>query len=448
MDRPQVHHILHRHKKITVLDIVFFYYVLFLGDCSMFINNMDFRHNIIGAIIYFTALVILYNHTPKPKFTKKLYISIGIVILWMIIHIPLDGGLNYLACYTLICHIATAFFIVRCFKANILQRFVNVIYILSAISLVCWSIEEIIGVDAMLSLAPFQSVNGDNCGSYIFFHVIQERGEDLAYGFVRNSGFTWEPGRFASLIVIAFTCNIIRYKGRMAIWSKHNIVFLLALITTFSTTGYVAIMVVLSINLIFSPKLALWKKIVFGGMFAVVAVFVMGLSFMSEKISSRANVETYISEDDRILDAIEDEDGQFTVDRFEGMTLDGLNFIDAPWFGYGLDSDNSYVRRNISEKIVTSNGIVKPFAMYGALLAIPFFIFFFLGTKRLSQAYGFKLHMLLFIAIMTVSISYGWMDNPLMLAFALYSVFRCRAKKYIRKHVKTASNINNNRLLQ
>ena len=420
--------------KIHLLEVVFFYYVLFLGGATPLINNLDIRSNPLGAVIYFAALGVLISRAPKPLVSRKLVYVLIVLSVWFAIHFFLDGSFKYLQYGILGLNIITGYFIIRVYRASIVKRIVKTVYVLSIIALGMWLVELWVGIDVMQSLAPFANTWGEGGGSFLVFNVQpHDYKGTFVSSIIRNSGFAWEPGRFASIIVIAFTCNIIWRRGQFKLLSKYNIVFLLALITTFSTTGYVAMLTVFAINLISSPRISVIKKTVLGLTFVLIAVFTARLSFVSEKILDKADSESFFTQNEQIISRIDSDDEQFTVDRFEGLGLDLLNFKEALVFGYGLDPHNSYVGRDISEKLVTSNGIVKPFAMYGFPLAITFFLFFFLGTKRLSQAYSYKMYALLFIAIMIVSISYNWIDSPLMLAITLYGVLSCRCSTKLLK---------------
>ena len=422
-------------RRISILDVLFFYYVLFIGGATPLINNLDIRSNPLGVVIYFAALAILILHTRRPLVRRRFVYVAVVFSAWCAIHFFLDSPFKYLQYGIFFLHIITGYFIARVYRETIVKRIVKTVYVLSVVALFMWIVELCVGIDVMQFLAPFENSWGDGGGSFLVFNVQPSDYKGTFMGsFVRNPGFAWEPGRFASLIVIAFACNTIWSRGKSVLLSKYNIVFLLALITTFSTTGYVAILVVFAINLIFSSRINIVKRAVLCLSLVAIAVFTARLPFVSEKILDKSDEDSYFTENEQLIGMIDTSDEMSTVDRFEGLMLDALNFIEDPVFGYGLDSRSSYVGRTVSENIVTSNGLVKPFAMYGFPLAIALFIFFFLGTKRMSQAYGHNVNALLFIAVMVVSISYGWLDSPLMLAIVHYGVFSRKSKKKSSKN--------------
>ena len=57
-------------------------------------------------------------------------------------------------------------------------------------------------------------------------------------GAYRNCGFTWEPGGFACFLILAIIINLASNKFKIR--NKSLMILILSLITTFSTTGYMA----------------------------------------------------------------------------------------------------------------------------------------------------------------------------------------------------------------
>jgi hypothetical protein len=58
----------------------------------------------------------------------------------------------------------------------------------------------------------------------------------------RNSGFSWEPGAFGCFLIIALMLNLFLNKFK---FDKKSYLFILAIITTISTTDYLALMILL-----------------------------------------------------------------------------------------------------------------------------------------------------------------------------------------------------------
>ena len=427
---------------VSVLDVIFFYYVLLIGSATPLLTNLDVRVNPVGVAMYFTALLSLISFTKLPLLNNGVKIVLSVVLGWFAVHYYIDPDFKYLQHGIYFIHIVTGYFIVRVYGNTILLRFERCVTLLAIISLLMWVVELHEGIPFMQSHAPFKNT-WENGGSYLIFNIqpVDYIGA-YAGSIIRNSGFAWEPGRFASILVLAYACNVIRMHGKINYFSKRRIIFVCALVTTFSTTGLIALLLVMALNIVFSKEVKPSSKIVLAVVFRIAIAGILKLPYMSEKISTRADESTYMSNDEERLALIEEGDEQFTVDRFEGLMLDGLNLAQTPWVGYGLNAENSYVQQEISQNLVTSNDIVKPMAMFGVPLTLLFFIVCFLGLKRLTREYGYNFGPLLFITLMTISVSYRWMDTPIMFALAYYSVFSYEHDD--REHI----HIHRNRLLQ
>ena len=143
---------------------------------------------------------------------------------------------------------------------------------------------------------------------------------------------------------------------------------------------------------------------------------------MSEKINDDADTESFSTEVASYV-YFEKEGSSYTTRRFEGIALDFINFKDKPILGYGILRENSYIYNNISPAIITSNGITKPFAMFGIILGVLLFAIMYKSTVKLSNEFLFAPSYLLFIVIILGSVSYIFDSTPIMRAIQLYALY-------------------------
>lgn len=136
-------------------------------------------------------------------------------------------------------------FIVYLIAASSINEFedvyVKTIYIIAIISLPFWAISNYLpgGYD-LLSIFPEFYINGigmdeisnTNPGYSIGFYYVAKS--------IRNSGPFWEPGMYVVFLVLAYSIHLLKHREP---FDKISIVLLLAIITTFSTTGYCAIFI-------------------------------------------------------------------------------------------------------------------------------------------------------------------------------------------------------------
>ena len=114
---------------------------------------------------------------------------------------------------------------------------------------------------------------------FIIFTI--NRGELSPDEFIRNSGPFWEPGAFSGFLIVALIFNLLI---EQKIKTKKNILFILAIITTFSTTGYIA-MFLLLIGFILIGRKVSTKLFATASLTAIFIFSFFNLYFLSSKIA-------------------------------------------------------------------------------------------------------------------------------------------------------------------
>ncbi len=342
---------------------------------------------------------------------------------WFLLHLFfIDSVTNIILYSQYILHIFTGIIIIKTYGKDLGVYFEKSMVLLSAISIIGWLIELMGGSNILLKIPfVFDNTLGNGDYSILFYTLASNIG-----GIMRNSGCAWEPGLFSVMLCIAIIFNISNKKGIKL--DKRLLILLSALITTFSTTGYVVAMVILACHYIFSSRIKTPHKIIYICIIGVTFYFINNLPFMADKINSRINIDNF-SINDGALEWHEKEGNLFTVDRFEGLYLDYLNFLEAPVIGYGLQREDSYVYNNISSNIITSNGIMKQFAQLGLFLSIMLLILTYKSCIKFNSIYHFDAPWILFIVIIIGSISYMFDSTPIMRAIELYALYN--TKKFV-----------------
>ena len=314
------------------------------------------------------------------------------------------------------------------YKEKIIDYYESIAYSFALIGLFMWMINNIISSDVMASLAPFNSSSNNAASvssrSFIFYVTGSWKGAQFIELY-RNQGYCWEAGRFASLTTLGLLCYIIKNNGIPKISDKHFWVYILTIFSSFSTTGYVTAFLILSVTIVLGKSFSFFYRLLVCGLLVVGFVYSQNTDFLGEKIGQQLDTSSFMSQGAVYYS----ESGVQTVERFEGLFLDWLNFLDAPYFGYGLTDKWSYTQRHINKELITSNGLTKPFAQYGVFLAFLFFVYLLKGTKDLLKSHNFFNKYLLFITLISISISYDFNKTPLVLAFALYGIIN-KNKQY------------------
>lgn len=408
--------------------LVFLFFVLVFGRGSSLVVNFDPRINLIGFLLYMICLIYLLG---KPNI-NRIKRSKGVVsttfwivlAVWLLAHLfILDKGFPIMPYSFFILHIFAGILLLKKYHKNIVVYYEKAMVFLAYVSLIGWGIESL-GGSSLLLKSPILLENSAGVSDYSLIlytlSVDPMRSQELYGGIFRNSGCAWEPGLFSVMLCIAILFNI--FQNKKVIFSKRLIVLLIALITTFSTTGYVMTIVIFAGYYLFGRKINPVQRIIYLSIIVMGTLYIYNLPFISEKIDRNADTQSFSTEEASYV-WYEKEGRAYTTGRFEGIVLDYMNFKNKPILGYGIMRENSYIYRKISPVIITSNGIMKPFAMFGIVLGFILLVITYKSTVKLSNEYLFAPPYLLFIVIILGSVSYMFDSTPIMRAIQLYSLY-------------------------
>lgn len=399
-----------------------FYYILRFGSGSFLVAIVNPAQNPIGFLLYLfigSCLLIKSRYYFRKIFKNIIF---WLAIVWVLIQKIIAPSFAPFDHFLFISDILLGLSMAYLYKESIVFYYEKILVFLSGLSLIFWLILLVLGPNVFPHLLKGVAF-GEDCWSILFFTVNNVSSSDLYYSLARNPGFAWEPGLFATMIVIAIVFNILLNNGKINIRNRSFFILLLALLTTFSTTGYVAMLLILILNYINGTSLSIFKRIVVTSLLVIGSIYVYNLPFISGKLEAQSKTENYKTSGN--LEYWESTGQALTVQRFEGIQLDLLNLYDKPLFGYGVARSNSFIARNISYCLITSNGLVKPFAMFGIFFALPIFIFFYISSKKLSKAFQYSNFRLLFISILILSISYDLFQVIIIHALQFY-YFTCK----------------------
>jgi hypothetical protein len=298
-----------------------------------------------------------------------------------------------------ICLLGEAFF----------SRFIRFVYIFAVISL-CFYIPCILikGLVPILNdlaahlKAPFLRPEDDlyaSSSSLIIFNLNQ-----IELG--RNSGFYWEPGTHGGFLILAIFLNL--FYRRDSWKSKYNLVFFLCILTTLSTTTYLALffLALFYLSNYFAKRPAL---IVFllAGMIGLFMASYSKLDFLNKKI------EKQIAYSNK---------GVPGESRFNSFIADMKLMRGHEVIGTGRNIEMKFGKNfyNLNHRLIhRNNGVGVLLSTYG----IPFFLLFFFFTWRTFYAVlQTKTNAWMAISLLIViGFSEDYFFKSFFIALALYS---------------------------
>lgn len=355
-------------------------------------------------------------------FTRRMSIDrflIGYALLFFFIQIgqaflfSFFSPLTFLGLYV---RLLFAYFTVRLVGRKFSDYYINIIYFFAIVSFLFYLPSMIFPDFANFFLdhisphleSPF--VDPDNFYYRGPQHIIifNFNAIDVAkfYSIGRNSGPFWEPGAFGGFLLVALLFNIIKTKK---LNNKKNIIFILAIVSTFSTASYFVLFVLMIFYFFMNKKLR--YKIVFIPLIITSAIFAYNeLDFLKLKFERSLELSRNVGQTYGVRT------------RFSSAMLDWDSLKKSPIFGMGRrietrfsGIDDPYLRHR-------NNGISYLLVVYGPVIFIFYFFLVFKSFKYLCARFYFnpKFAYYSLIIILLMGFSESYFLRPFFYALTFY----------------------------
>lgn len=360
-----------------------------------------------SLLITFWAFVHL-----RIKINVKISWLFSCVVFWTTLLFIKYGYLHTSSIVGLVIKLLYAYLLLLIIKNDFLKCYVNSLYYLALLSIPLFFIGLIFPdvykslYSALHSINLLDSDRVDGFSLWVYnIHLT---------GLTRNCGFMWEPGAYACVLNFGIFFNFILNKIEI---NKKTIVFIVALVTTFSTTGYIAIIPTL---LFASYNSRVKQKIFYVTIFLTVCVIFLNTPFIKGKITRQYRYNF-------IEGKLQEHVG--VPDRFLSLRYDLQQFSKNIFVGTGPGSQTRFENFSIyaGSTVGISDFIVK-FGLYGT-----FFLFLnlFISGKQLiiteNKLKGWWFFALLFLVN---SSSEVFIDPPIALCIQLYHLKDPLLRKY------------------
>lgn len=425
---------------LNKIHLIYDYFVVFLiifyaGKATVFVQAIESWQPIIGLLVPVAAFTG-YGFLKNVHFNQRFWLlMIGYTLYFIASTIkfkelhPRFFMINII--YVTIAYVAIAGLRNRFFKV-----YEDILYVLSIIGIIFWLFLNIAPSTFTELLRNFEFSAQNQPDGNIDYNTIIYTVNDynvipqyiLNFGGInifRNSGFAWEPGAFAVYINIAIFANLIRNKFRL-VNKLRLIVFVVALATTFSTTGYT--MLVLLIMFYFYNQ-DFKKIIVFTPVILIIVFYLFTLPFMAEKIANTTEFNTK----ELVYNSLK-HNAKYQPQRFESLQIDFIDFLNNPLIGFGGHQEARWTEQ-LGAQISTVSGIGKILAQYGLVGTLFFFISLWKSSKRIISTFNIKGVIFPMLFILLISISYG-LFIALYMCIWLYYLPNLKKSEVVKQYYK------------
>lgn len=351
--------------------------LVFLVIALSGIPPISWKAPIILPILLIYLLFLFYNQGLKlDKFFLKVLLFLSLLT---IIHVVEFRKFSFITTSSLFIRFTVPYLAYKIVgRKQFITKYVNILYYYSIISFFFVIPSTISPTFHKMVYAIASTVKLDYINSipqHFILYTVEARG---TYGLIQNAGPFWEHGAFAGYLIIALIFNVFFFGNPLK--EKRNIIFILAIITTLSTAGYLLLFVFIlgyfylnSIN-----KRRFYWLLILPFLFYLFWNAYEKIDFLGQKIETQIRV----------------------AESKRGLGIGGGRFISAftdledikeyPLFGKGRISEvrfTGYYLDTNSKMFHRTNGITDFIVKYGILFSIFYFYYYYKGFKLLLEKY-------------------------------------------------------------
>lgn len=378
----------------------------------------------------FTYALYIYFKRFNRSDKVFLYLTLGYIALTSL-YFAKFGWINYTSSIRFYIKLAYAYLVIKSVDSEFFIIYEKIFYYLCLISLVFYPLQLLL-FDQLKSLFSIfentlpnwdytQTTDGGTgyATNAIFFNLHDD-------AVVRNSGYAWEPKGFATLIIVAMISHLTR--NGMRLTTKAMVVYVLALLTTLSTAGYVIFFAAVLLFYAFNTN----KQYILAAVPVVVVLIpiVAQLDFVTEKIINEFETRNDSKDIIQYYKKENFEKGTvISLGRFPSFILDMEDLAREPLLGFGMQDKERTEGKNAYFARV--NGLSDLIARWGILGSILYSIILFKGMRKWINYYGYKGHTIIYVGFLGLFFASAVVLQPLWLVFPMYGLITSKPEKVV-----------------
>ena len=386
--------------------------VLYAGQ-SFGLDSLVFAHGINLAFIIPPLMTVVLLTRKHVNFGNKQFLLVLFALsIWFVLqYIYRGGAINLTLTLYHYYQLVLCFIIVQVFQDKLFIVYEDIVYKLAVLSLILWSVSLVIP-HTMASLFNLLG-NGTTISEGTIYGYTMMRLDHIQGLLIRNSGFAWEPGRYACFLCLAILCNFIINNYELKN-NKHLFVFVIALLTTQSTTGIFTLMILM---ILFVLNKNVKYRFLWLILLVPISVFMFSLDFAGNKIQfSMTKIERAETMDYELYG-----EGGYALDRIESFVVEWNSFLHDPILGY-CESRHSSFEKIVGEGFYTNNGTMHMLAKYG-ILGLLYYFCIYLSSKRISRRFKDRVPIAYLLLFICIAMSYSFDQIVLIMAFSFWGLF-------------------------
>ena len=364
------------------------------------------RANIIA--LHYSMLIIVFCYTTwlfikrGREFQFSIMLLAGVYLLSLLVYYLSFGWVDVLRSLRMLLIFGMAYMAVRILGKNFLIGYERIVYYLAIVSIILFPL-QLLAYNEMFKVVDLFSNIIPNFGgrlnlSFSNIIIFSINGD----GALRNSGFAWEPKGFGNFLIIAIVINLVQNRFRI---NKRLVVFVLAVLTTFSTVAYLILFFLIPFFILLNTN----KSYIFFFLpFVIVALILsIQLPFMQKKIELEwKNRYAYkeLLNDSRFVNM------ERSLGRLPSLMLDVNDFLKRPVFGYGFQKKER--TQSVYVDLVRVNGLSDWLAVFGTVGFLYLLLAHYYGFRKYLRHYNMKGQTILVAIILCIYFATNLMTFP------------------------------------
>jgi len=356
----------------------------------MGISSMPF---LVGdAFLVFGFLFTLFLFLLRGKALNPLIMVYSAVYLLLFVgHVFFFEKFELFIFVAFFIRIFYAYFTIKLIGARVGEVFIKIMTFFSTTSIIIYFLLLVVpGFESFLvdTLAPpFYRITLQQDYKHILIYTVNFRGGL----FLRNPGPFWEAGGFAVFLNLALMLNLIR-KGKL--WNMQNSLFMVNILTTQSTGGYVTLIALL-VTFVWVKQ----QKIIALAMVAILLLSVYYVStvlpFLGEKINEHIEFVSGANTD------------FLPRTRFVSALEDYKTFLESPFIGKGRFLHGTADNFNNKTLEYRNNGTSNYFAVFGLAGVLFFFGMMTYSFRLYCQRSNFSTQFAYFLIVVMLVMGFS-----------------------------------------
>lgn len=297
---------------------------------------------------------------------------------------------------------------------NLLTKFVNVILVLSVISLIFYILILVFKLKPTNTIKIIWGIPYSSIDSYcnIYFNT-QDVWWITGTSLMRNTGIFSEAPMYAFILIVALIFNnLLNFENTKSNLLKTMVLFI-TMLTTISVTGIICSIIIIAANIkkyVLDMKPCYRKWFVISLVTVIICMIPIGLSFLSKKMNTSSAIHRNM-------------DIEIGIDTF----------FESPIIGHGInherateiDYENGYGYSNAIIPVITDGGI-----LLSVIYVMPIALLIIYGIKR--RKINYLIFSLVFIILLFTTLAQYRLIMLLLIAISYCMVYNnCLAERNV-----------------